>query len=366
MQGVLRRRPIVPVAQTRRPFWPDTKSLIERQAVAPIVGSFIIAALIGDGPAALAQLWASDQAVLDASERQDLARVAQFYSVQQRDRRETKYAYVGILKEILYAKALEDTALDDQFRDELREDPNAISVLAVSEFARRLGYPRFADVEQNPLRLLAELPLPLFITTCHHEFLEHALANTGTATKRPVAEILYWDPALESIPSIYDSEPDYRPTVNRPLVYHLFGRDAYPESLVLTEDDHLDCLVKLSELRGQVNVSNPQAKARNIPTEVRTALSTHALLLLGYDVYGWDFRVLFRGLILGMASSRTTNPNVPRGICMQVDPSTRSAERNRRVKEHFEKYFARSQFDVYWGDELQCVSALRALWRGGG
>jgi hypothetical protein len=361
MAGVLRRAPIAPAAPSSGPFWPDTKSLINRQAVTPLVGSFMSARLVDGDLNAVAETWAEDGAVLAANERRDLARVAQFYSVQ-KNRRETKNAYLEVLKGILYAKALDDPALDDQVRNDLQDDPTSLAPLTVSELARTLGYPRFAQPEENPLRLLAELPLPLFITTCHHDFLEHALANTGT--KQPVSEILYWDQVLESIPSIYDTEPDYKPSVNRPLVYHLFGRDAYHESLVLTEDDHLDCLVKLSELRGQVSVSSAQAKARSIPTAVRTPLSTQALLLLGYGVYHWDFRVLFRGLILGMGGSRASNPNVPRGICMQMDPASGNGGLSQHVKEHFERYFDKSHFDVYWGDELQCVTALHTLWRG--
>src|SRR5262249_21478471 len=156
------------------------------------------AALVGGDLAAVAELWAGDIPALAENERRDLARVAQFHSVQQKNRRETKGDFLGVLKEILYAKALEDTALDDQLRDELRDDPATIPPL-VSEFARKLGYPRFANPDLNPLRLLAELPLPRFITTCHHDLLEYALASTGT--KQPVSEILYWDPALQSIPS---------------------------------------------------------------------------------------------------------------------------------------------------------------------
>jgi len=363
MTGILRRVPIAPKTVTSGPFWSDAKSLIEREAVTPIVGNFMSAALVGGDLAAMAESWANEEPVLDAYERKDLTRVAQFFSVQQRNRRETKNEYLGVLKEILYATALEDDALDDQLKEELRDDPASIFPLSVSEFARKLSYPRFTNPNQNPLRLLAELPLSIFITTCHHDFLEHALASTGT--KQAVSEILYWDQALESIPSIYDVEPDYKPTTTRPLVYHLFGRDSYPESLVLTEDDHLDCLVKLSELRGQVNVSNPQARARTIPTEVRTALSTHALLLLGYDVHHWDFRVLFRGMILGMGAGRVSNPNVPRGICMQLDPLGGNVDLCRQVKDHFERYFDKSHFDVFWGDELKCVRALCALSKGG-
>ena len=37
----------------------------------------------------------------------------------------------------------------------------------------------------NPLRLLAEMPLRIYLTTCQHEFIETALAQTGR--KDPVS-----------------------------------------------------------------------------------------------------------------------------------------------------------------------------------
>jgi len=363
MPGLLRRVAITETAPVSGTFWRDTKSLIDRQAVTPIVGSFMTAALVGADLADVAESWAGDESVLAPNECRDLARVAQFYSVRQKARRETKNAYLDVLREALLAKAEEDPALDAQLREDLYTDKARFMQMTVSEFARCLGYPRFARPEENPLRLLAELPLPLYITTSHHDLLEHALANTRP--KPPVSEILYWDQALENIPSIYDAEPDYKPSVDRPLVYHISGRDAFPESLVLTEDDYLDCLIKLSELRGQVNVSSPQARARTIPNQVRTSLSTHALLLLGYRVNDWEFRMLFRGLILGMGGGRTSNTNVPRGIFMQMDPADGADELRQRIKEHFKTYFERSQFDVYWGDELTCVNALTRLCKGG-
>ena len=71
-----------------------------------------------------------------------------------------------------------------------------------SAIARELGYPRFKRATANPFRMLAEMPLPIYITTSHHEFLEFALAQTQN--KRPVSEIFYWGEHLERIPSVFD------------------------------------------------------------------------------------------------------------------------------------------------------------------
>ena len=57
------------------------------------------------------------------------------------------------------------------------------------------GLPALRAVEANPFRLLAEMPLPIYITTSHHQFLEYALAQTQN--KRPVSEIFYWGDHLD-------------------------------------------------------------------------------------------------------------------------------------------------------------------------
>jgi hypothetical protein len=68
-------------------------------------------------------------------------------------------------------------------------------------------------------------------------------------------------------------------------VYHLFGRLEYPESLVLTEDDH----IRLSHRDHEQQEANSRRGAR--PARVRVAV------FLGFDLLDWEFRVLFRGLI---------------------------------------------------------------------
>ena len=145
-----------------------------------------------------------------------------------------------------------------------------------------MGQQLGTDPVTQPLRVLASFPLPIYITTLFGNFLADALKAAG---KDPVVEMCRWNDYLEQQPSIFESEPDYRPTPERPLVYHLFGRLSDPDSLVLTEDDYFDYLIGVT--------------SRNdlIPGVVRRALTDSALLFLGFDLDDWDFRVLFRSIM---------------------------------------------------------------------
>ena len=72
----------------------------------------------------------------------------------------------------------------------------------------------------EPYKVLAQLPLPIFITTNSNNLLALALKEAG---KDPQVAICPWNEHTEQLKSIYDLEPGYQPTPQRPLVYHLFG-----------------------------------------------------------------------------------------------------------------------------------------------
>jgi hypothetical protein len=355
----MKRKPIGMAKPVTKPFWDDTSYLIENEKVTPIVSNFAGALFGGD---ALAEEWAAareNRLLLSAAESRDLARVAQVWNIQENDPRKTKGQYLHFLKEILNGKASDDPELDEETREKLESGNFDLNRMSVSDFAWELSYPQVSDPNQDALRLLAELPLPLYITTCYHDFIEHALRRSG---KTPVSEILYWNRALENIPSNY--KPDYVPDEQHPLVYHLFGRDAYPESLILTEDDYLDWLVRLAQMRAEVNVAGVQAN-QHIPRIVRDALSLNALLVLGFGAYGLDFRILFRGFIMGLGAERKSNERVPHGICMQMD-RTDESQNQALARQYVEKYFEQtSRFNVFWGNEKKCLQELTAIWKAG-
>ena len=98
-----------------------------------------------------------------------------------------------------------------------------------------------ADDPNEVHRVLASLNLPLYLTTNFDSFMTEALAARG---RQPTRELCRWNERLDGLPSIFEEQPDYVPTPEEPLVYHFFGTDGKPDSLVLTEDNYLDLLVQ--------------------------------------------------------------------------------------------------------------------------
>lgn len=204
----------------------------------------------------------------------------------------------------------------------------------LSQFAAGLGYPRFDRGAEDPLLLLANLPLSIYLTTSPFTFIEEALRQAG---KTPRTELCRWRPELNKEASVFDAVGPggvaYAPRPNAPLVYHLFGVDAQPESLILTEDDHLDFLAAVSQGRGKDQGVDP------VHDVIKGALQSSALLLLGFSLDTWAFRVLYRGLIKPMPPAATYE----RYCCVQLTP-------NELEKLYLEDYLRKdARFDrVYW------------------
>lgn len=261
----------------------------------------------------------------------NLLRMTQYVSVTDEnvtDPRVVKEDYVNFIKNRLFDIA----EADGLSADVLAELEEEFDDVAFSEFSDRLGYPKFDQGPANPYLVLAECPLPIYLTTGYHNFLEVALRRAG---KEPRSEICRWHQGLEGIPSVFDD--DYQPTKDEPLVYHLFGSDDYPGSLVLTEDDHMEYLVAISQNIGRA--TDP------IPRRVRQAMADSSLVLMGYHLRGWDFRVLFWGLIKPRPIQQTS-------VSVQL-------ELNEIEKNYLQKYLGEFEFKVFWGDIHQYAEELR-------
>jgi SIR2-like domain len=229
-----------------------------------------------------------------------------------------------------------DIAEDEGVTKELREEAEAqFDAMDFTALAKVLGYPRFADGPDHPLLLLANLDLPIYLTTSYHTVLEAALTQAG---KRPRTEFCRWQQRLEGLPSGY--EGDYQPTRADPLVYHLYGLDTYPESLVLTEDDYLEFLVAISR--------DMSRETDRIPKRVRQALADSSLILLGYDLHSWEFRTLFWGLI------KCRPPIQQENVSVQVAPDDKE-------KPYLDKYLSEARFRVVWEEVYQYIRELYQL-----
>ncbi len=214
----------------------------------------------------------------------------------------------------------------------------------MQELFQTLPLPDFKSPDE-PHRVLADLPFPIYITTNYDNSMISALQYRG---KDPKLELCLWNTFLEeNEESIFDKDQNYMPTKANPLVFHLHGHYNVAESMVLTEDDYLDFLIHIS-------------KDQNLlPSRIRRAITSSSLLFLGYKIADWDFRVLFRRIIgyLDKSLSRTH-------ISIQIAPEHEgiSKEQQEKVQKYLESYYAKDKVLVYWGSCRDFAAELRRRW----
>ena len=313
--------------RNRTPQGALSKKIEDGKAV-PLISSGVDHDLILWGHKELVKYYAK-QTEYPLASTHDLSHIAQVYSVtHSTDSYVMRQDYLDIVKD-----RLREIAEADGVPQEIQTDAKAGSArLGFTEMAKVLGYPSFDNDLPNSLLLLARLNLPLYLTTSYHTFLEAALVYAG---KKPRTEFCRWNQRLE--PSSRECVSDYQPSSEEPLVYHLFGLDTQPESLVLTEDDYLDFLVNLTLDMSQ--------KTDRIPRCIRRALADSSLILLGYDLRSWEFRTLFWGLIRNRPLSKQEN------VSVQVAPDDPE-------KCYLDKYLSEASFRVVWGEVHQYIQEL--------
>jgi hypothetical protein len=297
--------------------WPALVSHMLAGRCTPILGPGLTDWLFGSRRE-MAAHWAETFGYpMSADSRESLPQVAQYVAVD-RD--------VATMQQALSEHLAEEVRL--RFGAELAEGSTPAML---DDLLSVVGDKLKTEPATHPLRTLAALPLPIYITTQLGNFIADALKAAG---KQPVVEICRWNDYLELQPSIFDREPDYRPNAQRPLVYHLFGRLSEPDSLVLTEDDFFDFLIG--------------ATSRNdlIPPVVRRALTDSALLFLGFELDDWDFRVLFRSVMSREGRRRRSKYA---HVAAQIDPEGGRIVEPQRARKYLESYFEDVDISIYWG-----------------
>jgi len=193
----------------------------------------------------------------------------------------------------------------------------------------------------EPHGMLADLPLPVYMTTNYDSFMVQALRRQK---KDPKRELCRWNKYVKDQPSIFEQDPDFEPTTANPVVFHLHGHDEVPESLVLTQDDYLDFLV---------NISRDDAL---LPHRIQRAMAGASLLFIGYSLEDWSFRVLFRGLVTGTESSLRRI-----SVTVQLPPNASGPARE-QMQKYLNAYFGNMDMRVFWGTANEFVSELRRRW----
>jgi len=211
----------------------------------------------------------------------------------------------------------------------------------IQEWMTRIGAVSLAS---SPYDILADLPLPIYITTSYDDQLEQALRRRG---REPRRELCRWN--RELVAQLRSGlEDGVAPSEHEPLVFYLYGHYSVPESLVVSEDDYLDFLV---------NVSSGQYQ---LPLLIQRTLAGTSLLFLGYRLGEWDFRILFRGIV---ASSEASLRRLSITVQLPPLPDDAPGETKLRAQRFLGDYFQRREVRVYWGSAEAFTAELRQRWQ---
>ena len=219
---------------------------------------------------------------------------------------------------------------------------------------RRVEAPNFTN-PYEPHRVLADLPLPVYITTNYDNFLFQALSQAEYAPglkKSPVREVCRWNKYIQTKfkhQSTLHRQSSYsRITEKTPVIFHLHGHAELAESMVLTEDDYLDFLVNISKDEDL------------LPPRIQEAMAGTSLLFLGYRLSDWNFRVLFRSVV-GYLEKSIARAH----ISVQLVPlkEGHSDEQRSKAQAYLQRYFGDLKIQVYWGTAASFTRELRDRWQ---
>jgi hypothetical protein len=203
--------------------------------------------------------------------------------------------------------------------------------------------PNFNNLDE-PHRVVAELGLPLYITTNYDSFMTEALEFVG---RHPKQEYCQWHTVVDprdtqdkEVGSAIDPSPE------KPVVFHLHGYLQDAVSMVLTDDDYLNFLINTSQ-------------SKVIPSYINAAFAPNrSLLFIGYSLEDMSFKVLFRKFsreIMGMSGSRH--------VAVQLPGSEDLSEGERNMqRKYLEEVFRSHKVRVYWGDAHKFAGNLRKRW----
>jgi hypothetical protein len=200
----------------------------------------------------------------------------------------------------------------------------------------------FADVELPDFtqpyqihRVLAECKLPLYVTTNYDDFMYQALRNRRKDPKRDHSR-WYVAASDDDVERPFD-DPTYDPSPDKPLVFHLHGNYRVSKSLILTEDDYIDYLVRLADETFQ---RDARSQTSILPNYVYSHLRSNPLLFIGYSLRDWTFLVLFRILLRNIPEAERR-----KHVSVQIDPEER---RGTEARAYLEEYFRAQSIQIFW------------------
>jgi hypothetical protein len=209
----------------------------------------------------------------------------------------------------------------------------------------KLKLPNFDDANE-PYNILAKLPLPIYVTTNYDDMMEQALMKNKRDVKRDLCK---WVKGLEDTSPL--AEQGFQPNVANPSFFHLYGYTQTQQSMVMSEDDYFQFLINVSK--------DPEL----IPKRIQQAITGTSLMLLGYSLEDWDFRILFH-FLAGYLKNSTSRTHV----AVQLSPTATDTDIKLRSQAFFDKYFESKSPDirVSWETTQNFVAMIRDSWQKSG
>jgi hypothetical protein len=129
------------------------------------------------------------------------------------------------------------------------------------------------------LRALAELDFPRIVTTNYDQLLESALRSAGK------------DPRVSIYTPKREPTRDFpNPTTESPIVFKMHGDINQEESIVVTDEDYIRFLLRMSD-------KDPYDP---VPLKLKADLTEWTTLFVGYSLLDYNLRVLFQALRWGI------------------------------------------------------------------
>lgn len=326
--------------------WDAIVTDIKFKTCVPILGPGLVESSWG-GMRGMAGKWASRyEFPLSPRDRDNLAQVAQYIHY-----RQSRNHVVAELTSYLvdYFRA---HFPNDRDRVEAIDEPGPPEEKGASrilnEWLAHVGRLQRSQNKHDPHRLLAKLPIPVFISANRDNFLLEALVDAG---KKPQVCLCTWRVGHDMPRRLGPKLPkNFVPSPMEPLVFHLFGNFKHPSSLVLTEDDYFDFLMAVTR--------NEHSQHDGIPGVVTEAVASSGLLLLGFQPDDWDFRVLLKGLLKQPGSQMS---NSCTRVAVQMSPTEGSIIDPDRASQYLQTYFGhRDQGEImtFWGTGQEFLKKL--------
>lgn len=195
--------------------------------------------------------------------------------------------------------------------------------------------PRDDDVQG----VLARFPIRVYVSTVFDDLLIRALRDHD---KMPVVALAKWNEDIKKETPRAGSTDG--PTQAEPLVLHFYGHPATPESLVLTQDEHLQFLQSLAEPH------------RMFPPYFERAFAKSALLFLGQSPTTLSGRTVLAAhrAMAGRAFLRSSF------AVLLPPPEFTNAS---RLQRYLDAYLSQQGIRVYWGDIKSFSAELQARWQ---